>query len=513
MSTSTEDMINQLQATLAQGQQPSIFGIQAPPDPQRLQALLGLLKQQQFQEQANQRTPGPYGYLHDAGNLAFNSVGQGLGNAIGGALGIIGQQQPQAASSGGQPAAPQPPAADPNAVAAPSGAQGSPTPAPLTSQQAIGAAIQKGRAIYQAQIAANIPPDTAKLNTLKALVSLGVPGADTQLSEAQQAVSKNAATDAAAQRDTDQASNFRSESANRDARLDFEKKAGTWNTIYTDPNGFFQLQKNGNGEVKRTELNPNLSALVQADPATEANIAAAIKSGQLAPLTGAALKTPSGQRIMGMVTADGTYDSTSFGAKAKTMNDFSTGKSGQAVKSFNVALSHLDSLGQAASALNNGDLKGVNQIGNAIASWTGNTAPTDFNAVKNIVGDEVTKAILGSGGGVADRQEAKSTIDAANSPAQLQSVIQKYQSLMAGQLAGLRTQYESSTGRKDFESKLEPRALSIARSSPAYTSVFPNVKPANNGGQNAPPGWSLKVDAQGNKAYVSPDGKQFQEVK
>jgi hypothetical protein len=72
MSTNTDDMVNQLQATLAQGQQPSIFGIQAPPNPQALQTLLGLLKQQQYQQQANQRTPGPYGYLHDAGNLQFN---------------------------------------------------------------------------------------------------------------------------------------------------------------------------------------------------------------------------------------------------------------------------------------------------------------------------------------------------------------------------------------------------------------------------------------------------------
>jgi hypothetical protein len=251
--------------------------------------------------------------------------------------------------------------------------------------------------------------------------------------------------------------------------------------------------------------------LVNTDPQTESNIAAAIKGGQLPPLSGAALRTPSGQRIMGMVTADGTYDSTSFAAKAKAMNDFSTGASGKAVKSFNVALSHLDTLGQAATALDNGTLKGPNQIGNAIASWTGSTAPTDFNAVKGIVGDEVTKAILGSGGGVSDRQEAKATIDAANSPAQLQSVIQKYQGLMAGQLAGLRTQYESSTGRQDFETKLEPRAVAIAHSSPAYTSVFPNA--ASSGTTAAPAGWTLKVDAKGNRAYVSPDGKQFQEVK
>lgn len=507
MSASTDEMVNGLQAQLAQGIQPSLFGISAPPNPQALQNLLGLLKQQQYQAQANRPTSGPYGFLHDAGNLQFNSVGQQLGQALGGATNIVGQQQNQAQA--------QQPTPDPNSIGPPTPT--STAPAPLTAQAAISAAIQKGRAVYQAQISAGVDPDAAKLNTLKVLVSLGVPGADVQLGDAQNAVDKSAASKAEAAKNTAQAANFGSESQNRDARLAFEQKAGTWQTIRTDPNGFYQLQQNGNGEVRRVEMAPNIASLVSANPDQQASIAQMIANYQMAPLSAAALRSSSGQAIMAQVNQlNPNYDATQFASKAKAMNSFSTGAEGKAVKSFNVALSHLDTLGQAATALNNGDVKGVNQIGNAISSWTGNTAPTDFNAVKGIVGDEVTKAILGSGGGVTDRQEAKATIDAANSPAQLQSVIQKYQSLMAGQLAGLRTQYESSTGRKDFESKLEPRALAIARSSPAYTSVFPNgtqTPTGPTGATAAPPGWTLKVDANGNKAYVSPDGKQFQEVK
>src|ERR1700723_4264058 len=94
---STQDQLNQLQANLTLGSQPSLFGIQAPPDPDKVQALIGLLKQQQYQEQANRPTPGPYGYLHDAGNLQFNSVGQQLGQSLGGAIQMTqpGQPAPQ----------------------------------------------------------------------------------------------------------------------------------------------------------------------------------------------------------------------------------------------------------------------------------------------------------------------------------------------------------------------------------------------------------------------------------
>jgi hypothetical protein len=511
---STQDQLNQLQANLTLGSQPSLFGIQAPPDPDKVQALLGLLKQTQYQQQANAPTGGQYGYLHDAGKQQFNSVGQQLGQALGNAIPMTqpGQPAPQSVINQiyGQGSQPSQSAAGatsggPSATGVPTGAADPNAPsamAPLTSQQAIGAALQKGKQIYQAQIAANIAPDVAKVNTLQFLVSTGVPGADAALDTANDAVLKNAQTVASTAKDSSQSKMDDSDIT----KNDIENKSKSWQTIYTDPNGFFQLQKSGTGEVKRTELAPNVAATVQADPQTEANIAAAIKSGQLPPLSGAALRTPSGQRIMGAVTADGTYDSTNFAAKAKAMNSFSTGPQGQAVKSFNVALSHLDTLGQAASALNNGDLKGVNQMGNAISSWTGNTAPTDFNAVKGIVGDEVTKAILGSGGGVADRQEAKATIDAANSPAQLQSVVQKYQGLMAGQLAGLRTQYESSTGRQDFESKLEPRAIAIAHSSPAYTSVFPNPAPS---GATAPPANNTGASTAKPKLIYNPSTGAF----
>jgi len=256
MSTDTQDMINQLQATLAQGQQPSIFGIQAPPNPTALQALLGLLKQQQYQAQANRPTPGPYGYLRDAGNLQFNQVGQGLGNAIGGALNIVGQRGDAANQAGQQPTQ------DPNAVGPPTppGAAQPASTAPLTAQAAIGAAIQKGRAIYQAQIAGGVDPDAAKLNTLKVLVSLGVPGADTQLSDAQSAVLKNAQTQAETAKNTSQGKMDESDITKNDV----ENKSKLWTTTFTDPNGLYAIQTNQNGEQKRVELKPPPSAAAQA---------------------------------------------------------------------------------------------------------------------------------------------------------------------------------------------------------------------------------------------------------
>jgi hypothetical protein len=182
MGASTEAMIDQLQQQLALGPQNSLFGLTTPPDPSKLQALLGTLKQQQYQDQANQRTPGPYGYLHDAGNLQFNQVGQGLGQAIGGAIPLIAQQQ-QAAQGGGQPTPGQ------------SGVNGPPTPAtPANPATSIATMDKAAAAMNNALIAQGVPPDQAKVKVLTQLAQMGRPGAADALVQAQQDVLKNAST-------------------------------------------------------------------------------------------------------------------------------------------------------------------------------------------------------------------------------------------------------------------------------------------------------------------------------
>jgi hypothetical protein len=137
---------------------------------------------------------------------------------------------------------------------------------------------------------------------------------------------------------------------------------------------------------------------------------------------------------------------------------FNTGKQGNAVRSFNVLLSHLDTLSNLSDALDNGNIQAVNRLGNAYATATGQAAPTNFNSVKHIVADEVVKAITGGAGALGDREESAKAIKDTNSPAQLKGVIQNIKQLSVGQLSGLEQQYQSSTGLNDFEHYLSPAA-------------------------------------------------------
>jgi hypothetical protein len=217
-------------------------------------------------------------------------------------------------------------------------------------------------------------------------------------------------------------------------------------------------------------------AALEGDPQMIEDTAQAIATGKLAPLSGFALARPSAQNIMArVVQINPDFDPTQFQTRQKAEKDFATGKQGNTVRSFNVALAHLDTLDQLSDALNNKDMQLINKIGNTWTQQTGGAAPTNFEAAKKIVADEIVKAIVGSGGGVGDREAAAKTVDAANSPAQLKGVIKTYKELMRGQIGGLRQQYESTTGKTDFDTKY----LSESGRQTAHTPAAQPAKPSD----------------------------------
>jgi hypothetical protein len=138
------------------------------------------------------------------------------------------------------------------------------------------------------------------------------------------------------------------------------------------------------------------------------------------------------------------------------LTKFTSGPQGNSIRSFNVLVDHLGVLSSAVDALKNKDLRMFNQASQFYATQTGNPAPTNFDATKAIVGDEVVKAVVGGGGALGDREEVKRAIDKANSPEQLYGVINQYRKLALGQLHGLQKQYETTTGREDFDNMLSP---------------------------------------------------------
>lgn len=202
---------------------------------------------------------------------------------------------------------------------------------------------------------------------------------------------------------------------------------------------------------------PSGSAIL--DDQSTASAADLVGTYQVALPTGYALQSPFWQSVIGKVKEKyPEYDATQFPARSAAVKAFATGKEAQLVRSMNVSIDHLSTLQDLADALKNGNVQSINKLSQSIAQQTGDPAPTNFDAAKGIVAKEVVKAIVANGGGVEERREAEATIARQNSPAQLAGVIQTYKRILAGQLKGLKKQYEDTTKLKNFDDRLTPEA-------------------------------------------------------
>jgi hypothetical protein len=123
-------------------------------------------------------------------------------------------------------------------------------------------------------------------------------------------------------------------------------------------------------------------------------------------------------------------------------------------------LTHLDIASRLGIALQNHDLNAANRLKNAVSQALGYPAVPNFDAAKQIVADEIAKAVIGGQMGEGDRERLQHTLDNASSPQQIAGVIDVLKQLMAGQLEGFRRQFTTTTGQTegDFNKELSPEA-------------------------------------------------------
>lgn len=213
--------------------------------------------------------------------------------------------------------------------------------------------------------------------------------------------------------------------------------------------------------------NPNVNpqVLQQLDP----NIATQVKAlseGRMAFPSGFALKSPYWQQMVSLVSQyDPTFDAVNYNARAKTRNDFTSGKSAQNITSFNTAIGHLDTLDKAVDALNNTRFPYWNKIANWTATQSGDTkfqeAHKQFSTAKQAVVDELTRAFRGTGGNVHDIVEWEKNLNDADSPQALHAATKSALELLHSRIESIGDQYNRGMGTtKDPIQMLSPKAQS-----------------------------------------------------
>ena len=222
-----------------------------------------------------------------------------------------------------------------------------------------------------------------------------------------------------------------------------------------------RLEKQIAAKERMTEMKANSAANSKTvDPKAVEAIASQIATYSAKPLGERNRSTAFGQAVLARVKElNPDYNDIRYSEIDKATKAFATGKQGDIARSLNVAIDHIGTAESLIDAMNNGDINLINKLSNKIAAETGSTAPTNFEAVKHIVADEITKSVVGGPGALADREAMAEQIRGSNSPAQIRGVLSQFKSLMRGQLDGLADQYERTTGNADFEDKfLSPAA-------------------------------------------------------
>jgi hypothetical protein len=138
-----------------------------------------------------------------------------------------------------------------------------------------------------------------------------------------------------------------------------------------------------------------------------------------------------------------------------------SGTAGKSLTAFNTASLHADLLGQAADALDNKDMRGLNTVSNAISKQFGSPKVTNFETIAKVYEQEILKAL---GGHVTDAEvkSAGAMIPPNASPAQIKDAIANLKSLMASKIYVLHQQYQQGTQGQPMFTTPPPQAAPTA---------------------------------------------------
>lgn len=147
-----------------------------------------------------------------------------------------------------------------------------------------------------------------------------------------------------------------------------------------------------------------------------------------------------------------------FETAKKTQEAFTSGPEAKSINAINTVAGHLSVLSQAADALDNSNVPALNKIANFLGVQTGSDAPTVYKTIAHKVGEEMTKAYVGAGGGEGDRGTNASDFDVNLGAKQIKGNIGISAKLLQGKINGLKNQYETAIPGRKFDGFISPEA-------------------------------------------------------
>jgi hypothetical protein len=184
----------------------------------------------------------------------------------------------------------------------------------------------------------------------------------------------------------------------------------------------------------------------------------AILEGRQTPPSSFAQKTPYWQDVMAKVNA---IDPEFNEQRAQLRKNYTVGPTSKEINAINTAMGHVGVLGDAIDALNNRDVRILNQIANRLGLETGSEAPAVFKTIVHRVGPELSKAYLGAGGSAGERGADEKDFDENLAPKILRSNVGITAQLLRSKIGSLENQWDQNKApsMKSFEDQfISPEA-------------------------------------------------------
>lgn len=189
----------------------------------------------------------------------------------------------------------------------------------------------------------------------------------------------------------------------------------------------------------------------------KAGIVKAIVEGRQSPPASFAQKSPYWQDVMQKVyQVDPQFNE----QRAQLRKAFTTGPDAKNIGSLNTAAVHLDTLSEAAKALNNGTFKPGNQAFNAVKTMFGASAPNTFEGIRDAVASEMASALKGNATDI-EIAGIKKTIMSSSSPEQLTNLVNAHLHILNQKLNTYKERYEQQNPGDTVYSPVLPSAGAV----------------------------------------------------
>jgi hypothetical protein len=204
---------------------------------------------------------------------------------------------------------------------------------------------------------------------------------------------------------------------------------------------------------------------LQGQAGTENPLAKAIAEYRSPPVSPRSMASGPGKALMeDVIRMNPDYDASQFPTRQKTRIAFTSGPQSQTLNSLNTAVSHLDQFVDVAKALKNGNFQPGNQAYNWLKTTFGDTAPTNFEGIKQIMSGELASAFKKSGATDQEIAGVERAIASKNSTDQLVDYATKIAiPALGSKAATFNEQYHGVMGAKDPWSAIYPDAQRVLK--------------------------------------------------